>query len=106
MTRIADVTRDGRRILRAALAHHDTFRPGWLRRLWHRIMRPLLPCPICNGTKVEYFDVGGKIGPQIIVCSMCNGVGTYSAYERIRQADIAAINAPARCRCPGEWDRY
>lgn len=57
-----------------------------LRRLRHlraRWAARWAPCPICHGSERELVDFGhGDV--RDLPCSMCNGLGTYRAYEQQR----------------------
>ncbi len=59
---------------------HLLRRLRWLRA---RLAAQWAPCPVCHGSERELVDFGhGDV--RDLPCSMCDGVGTYIAYERQR----------------------
>jgi hypothetical protein len=78
---------------------------------WLAVRMRLAPCPVCDGHGVERADAISPTGLRVKVerrCGMCDGRGTWAAYRRRRDADVAWLNRPASCGCPecsGEWDR-
>jgi hypothetical protein len=71
---------------------------NWFRKIIGAWLLRFAPCPTCHHTAGnERFWGGEMLGEVVIPCSMCDGVGTYAAYEAYearRRADIEAINRP------------